>query len=490
MNFFLFVILFLNIQYSISFIRLEGNLAQTVITAVTFLLSDNQPEIPKIDITKKPKVSVVIPVYNEEKYIKNVLKSIQYQKLKEVEIIFVDDKSTDNSVKKILEFQKTDPRIKLIQNSKNRGILYNRIYGGLQARGEYVAFIDADDLYANPDILDLAYKKSVKNNLDILEFDYFGGRFNIDTLEFKDVFLFSNENKQLYDKLYLQPEIKKSFFYAQGKEDIFAGIIYNKLYSHREIEKMADCIGPEFWNQHFIYMEDFIMVYAVARTAERVMLISYGGVFHWYENPDGMTDGVFELDAKKKNLKNPEQTNKKLGDYLSMWERAFDMTEDEPDSEYFRLKLIFLLKSPDNRNVFALTYHYERIINLCKRMYNWKFSSQFAKNFAKEFAQETIDLEIPMKKKYYELYGGDDMDDIDDDDYEIEIKKKKNKKKKKKKNKKNKDNNDNKENNENNINKEKNEKKENYDNNNNKKTKKKSKITEEIDGYIDNGDEL
>ena len=485
MNFFLFNILILFIQYSISFIKLEGELEKTVITAVTFLLSpDSKPDIPKIDINKKPKVAVVIPVYNEEKYIKNVVKSIQYQKLKELEILFVDDKSTDNSVEEILKLQKIDPRIRLIQNKKNRGILYNRIYGGLQARGDYVAYIDADDLYANPDILEQAYKISVKNNLDILEFDYFGGRFNIDTKNFRDVFLFSNENKNLYNKLYTQPEIKKSFFYAQGKEDILAGIIYNKLYSHHEIEKMADYIGEDFWNQHFIYMEDFIMVYSIARTAERMMLLSYGGVFHWYENPDGMTDGVFEIVGNK--LKNPEQTNKKLGDYLSMWERAYDMTENEPDNEYFRLKLIFLLKSPDNRKVFALTYQYERILNLCRRMYNWKYSSQFAKNFVKEFALETIDLEIPMKKKYYEFYGADDMDDMDD---EFEIEQMKKKKKKKKKNKKNKKNEEKIE-----IDKDKNEKDKKDDiNNNNKKKKHKSKKkdnNEEIDGYLDDSDEL
>ena len=160
---------------------------------------------------------------------------------------------------------------------------------------------------------------------------------------------------------------------------------------------MADYIGKEFWTQHFIYMEDFIMVFAVARTAERMMLLGYAGVFHWYENPDGMTDGVFEMDGNK--LKYPDNTNKKLGDYLSMWEKAFDLTENEKDSEYLRLKLIHLLKDPDNRHVFAQTFHYERIIQLCKRMYTWKYSTQFAKKFAKEFALETINLEIPMKRK-------------------------------------------------------------------------------------------
>ena len=154
---------------------------QTVINSVSFILSDSKPDIPKVDTKAKPKLSIVIPVYNEELYIKNVVKSIQLQSLKEVEILFVDDKSTDKSVKKILELKKKDPRIKLIKNAKNRGILYNRIYGGLQARGDYVSFIDADDLYVNPQILEMSYQACIKHDLDILEFDYFGGRFDLNS---------------------------------------------------------------------------------------------------------------------------------------------------------------------------------------------------------------------------------------------------------------------------------------------------------------------
>ena len=435
MKYYLFTFfIFLQIQNSFCFIKLEGEMEQTVINAVSFILSPSKPEIPKINTKEKPKITIVIPVYNEEKYIKNVLKSIQLQTLKEVEILFIDDKSTDKSVKKILGFKKEDPRIRLIKNVKNRGILYNRIYGGLQARGDYVSFIDADDLFANPQILEMSYQKCLEHNLDILEFDYFGGRFNINTLEFRDVFLFTNENKKLYDKVYYQPEIKKKFFYQQGTEDILAGIVYNKIYSHKLIEKMADYIGIEFWNQHFIYMEDFLMVFAIARNAERVMLLGYGGIFHWYENPEGMTEGVFTMEGKK--LKNPDNTNKKLGDYLSMWERTFDLTEDEKDSEYLRLKLIHLLKDPDNRHVFAQTYHYERIIHLCKRMYTWKYSSDFAKKFAKDFALETINLEIPMKRKYSEFFENEFFGKNDNINKDIKKERKKGRKKRRRKRKK------------------------------------------------------
>ena len=451
---------------------------QTVKNAVNYVFSGPKPEIPKIDLKAKPKVSIVIPVYNEEKYLKNVLKSIQYQTLKEIEILFIDDMSTDKSVKKILEFKKEDPRIKLIKNKKNRGILYNRIYGGLQSRGEYVTFIDADDIYANPQILQLSYQACIKNKLDILEFDYFGGRYDQKKKQFIDVFLFSNQEKNLYNKVFYQPEIKQSFFFDNKRQDIISGIVYNKLYSHKEIEKMADYIGEEFWNQHFIYMEDFIMSFAVARTAESLMLLGYGGVYHWYENPEGMTKGVFEMEGNQ--LKYPYNSNKKLGDYLSMWERAFDLTENEPESEYFRLKLIYLLKDPDNRHVFARTYQYERIINLCKRMYNWKYASEFGKKFAKEFGIETIGFEVDMRNKYYEFYEDGYNFDLDDNIKTDTKKKKKNKKEKKNKNK----NNEERER-EIKYEKKKEEKKE-------KKKKKEAEIKdiEQIDGYIEGLDDL
>ena len=69
MSLFNFLIIFFQIHFfSLSLIKLDGEMEQTVITAVTFILNAGLPEIPKINKKEKPKVSVVIPVYNEEKY--------------------------------------------------------------------------------------------------------------------------------------------------------------------------------------------------------------------------------------------------------------------------------------------------------------------------------------------------------------------------------------------------------------------------------------
>ena len=206
------------ISYS-SVLKIEGEMETKVKQVMAYIQNDPKPPIPKIDLEKKPKVSIVIPVYNGEKYVRNVLRSIQIQSLKEVEIIFVDDKSTDKSVEQILNYQKEDPRIKLIKNKKNRGILYNRMYGALQSKGEYVAFIDVDDIYINPNILELSYNECIKNKLEVLEFDYFGGRPDPDKTDSIIIHLFTIKDKNLSNKVFYQPEIKKSFFYENKRED-------------------------------------------------------------------------------------------------------------------------------------------------------------------------------------------------------------------------------------------------------------------------------
>ena len=75
-----------------------------------------------------------------------LIKSVQNQVIKEFELIFIDDFSTDNSAKIIQKFMYYDDRIKLIRNKKNKGALFSRIKGALHSRGEYIIWIDPDDV--------------------------------------------------------------------------------------------------------------------------------------------------------------------------------------------------------------------------------------------------------------------------------------------------------------------------------------------------------
>ena len=111
-----------------------------------------------------PKVSIISPVYNREKFILRFLRSIQNQKFKDVEIIFVDDCSKDKSVKLIEEYKKKDERIILIKNKKNKGTFICRNEGVLNSRGKYIMLSDPDDILSrniNKRWSDLTYIKEM-----------------------------------------------------------------------------------------------------------------------------------------------------------------------------------------------------------------------------------------------------------------------------------------------------------------------------------------
>lgn len=90
------------------------------------------------------KVSVIVPIYNAEKYLSRCIESIQMQKLKEIEIILINDGSTDNSLEICKKYAKDDNRIKIIDKS-NEGVSTARNIGIETAIGEYIGFVDSDD---------------------------------------------------------------------------------------------------------------------------------------------------------------------------------------------------------------------------------------------------------------------------------------------------------------------------------------------------------
>lgn len=121
---------------------------------------------------EKPKISVIMPVYNAEKYLRMALESVLNQTLKEVEIICVDDGSTDRSYEILEKYAQKDSRIILLhQDNQYAGAARN--YGMSVASGEYLIFLDADD-YFRPTMLEKAYKMAEATKPDIV---IFGGEF-------------------------------------------------------------------------------------------------------------------------------------------------------------------------------------------------------------------------------------------------------------------------------------------------------------------------
>ena len=116
----------------------------------------------------QPKVSVIIPVYNSQKYLRECLDSIVNQTLKEIEIICVDDGSTDESLEILKEYDTKDSRVHVFtQPNKNAGAARNN--GLKHAHGEYLLFVDSDDFF-NLNMLEHSYKKALIADADMVVF--------------------------------------------------------------------------------------------------------------------------------------------------------------------------------------------------------------------------------------------------------------------------------------------------------------------------------
>lgn len=116
-----------------------------------------------------PKVSVIIPVYNVEKYLRQCLDSVVNQTLREIEIICVDDGSTDRSLEILREYNRNDGRVRTVFFEASRSAMEARREGVRLAEGEYVLFLDADD-YLETEACEELYRKAVAEQVDILQF--------------------------------------------------------------------------------------------------------------------------------------------------------------------------------------------------------------------------------------------------------------------------------------------------------------------------------
>ena len=124
------------------------------------------------DTSRPIKTSVIIPVYNTEDYLRETLESVLRQTQREIEVILVDDGSTDKSLEIEREFEQRDSRIRVIeQQNLRQGTARNR--GLFAARGEYVYFMDSDDLI-EPDLFETCYQACEEDDLDFATFDTAG----------------------------------------------------------------------------------------------------------------------------------------------------------------------------------------------------------------------------------------------------------------------------------------------------------------------------
>ena len=158
----------------------------------------------KLKRCKKPKISIICSIYNGEKYVLRFLRSIQNQFFDDIEIIFVDDHSIDNTTKVIEELQKYDERIILIKLKRNKGTLIARNIGVLKSKGEFIIIPDGDDILSQ-NILKICYYVAKTYNYDLIRFNMYSD----------PKFIFNIINDNLTNPIY-QPKLKNLLIYGLG----------------------------------------------------------------------------------------------------------------------------------------------------------------------------------------------------------------------------------------------------------------------------------
>jgi glycosyltransferase involved in cell wall biosynthesis len=228
-----------------------------------------------------PLVSVVIPVYNAEKKIKRAIKSIQNQNLSNLEIILVNDFSTDKTIDVVRSLQKYDERIILIENKKNRGIFYTRSIGTLKSSGEYIFPLDNDDLFFDEEVLDSIVNEAIKGSFDIVEFKY-AEYYNF--MIPPNSLITSEFGNHTHNLILHQPELgqfsrKKNNTYGVYDCFLWAKCIKSILYKN-----CLSKIGKKIYFFYILRGEDFITSFVLFRLANSFKFYGKYGIFRYKNN--------------------------------------------------------------------------------------------------------------------------------------------------------------------------------------------------------------
>lgn len=216
----------------------------------------------------KPLISIVVPVYNVENYILKCLNSLIKQNYKQIEIILVDDGSTDESGKICDEFKEKDDRIRVF-HKKNGGLSSARNYGIKKAKGDIVAFVDSDDYVKDVFVLDL-YRGMQASNADIVICGYNNEKPKNETISGKEAtirLLTKQENIDIisWNKLYKKKLFTdNNIFFPEGKKHEDTLTTYKLMSKAKKVTYIDESL--------YIYVERKGSITASEKIEERLLM--------------------------------------------------------------------------------------------------------------------------------------------------------------------------------------------------------------------------
>jgi len=321
-----------------------------------------------------PDISIIITVYNQVNCFYRALRSIQNQSLQNLEIIIVDDFSTDNSLEIFQKYQEEDNRIILLKHSYNYGTIKSRSDAIKIAKGKYITIIDGDDGLSSGNILYNCFNIAKIGDLDVVEFKL---------VYFKNMYYKLIENNlepigNLYNRIIYQPELKFKFIKFQNEDkswnylnrNIVSKIIKNKLF-----KQVLDFIGSKYTEDHIVTFEDTIMSISLFTLSNSYYLTKEPG---YYRTKGECPINIPKTILKKCNLKsciiNKEFDSIKYLDFLTEKLNNSKIEGELVFKELFTIDYYFDLYKVINNN---FNYVFAILDNITKKFTFYSFKQKY-----------------------------------------------------------------------------------------------------------------
>jgi len=269
-----------------------------------------------------PKISVIVPVYNTEKYLEECLNSLINQTYKNIEIVCINDASEDNSLKILEKYRKKDNRI-IVINQKNSGANISRTNGISKSTGDYLMFVDSDD-WIIPNTISELVNKIEKTNADIIKFDFIN-RKSLRNIE-KKIYV-SNDKKYLYKKLLTTYELN----------NLTTEIVNRNVCNiEAEVFKNKSSVG-----------EDLLMNLEMYDRADKILIID--DCYYFYRKNNNSTTNTNKKEKLYANMERKDEIY--LYKYAKKWNMLTESLGNEILLRRFQAKCIYIMKILQNRDL-------------------------------------------------------------------------------------------------------------------------------------------
>jgi len=286
---------------------------------------------------ENPKVSIIIPVFNVEKYLQRCIDSIIAQTFTDFECILIDDVSPDNCPVICDKYAQKDKRIKVIHNSENKGASLSRKTGFDASSGEYIQFVDSDD-WIEPDMTEKLYTTAKKTDADIVTCDY----------------IRNNDKSYNYE---IQTIDTEDNFNNLGFVHICT--VWNKFYHRRIIAQVFFPVASRY--------EDRVITQQAIFFSKKIIKLPIP-LYHYFNNNESTFRGnnvdsffdwrnniLYVIDFLSKNLKDEfKHKEKNINEYVNRFKfkvlkrrlifKNKSLFFFYPESKFYRWLLIYLFK--------------------------------------------------------------------------------------------------------------------------------------------------